>query len=333
MKISQSSETGFVHPNALRSEAGVAWKANNARSSADFGYDREEVGRGCFGLSRRRQRARLPRQLDGPANSLRCGASSATGRAEERPVAPRWTFDPGVPTCDFLEGENLDDPRDLRDAVANFTSALVHGEFLAWEAVVAQEQGLPLTRQQQSVLDNLIDLSESRDSRQVLYINGLARTSEPWHAILNRMLPCLLVEPFRTFEPPAAERFEAWRYLVACLEAFGEGLSLPAAATCAVEVIPIALRHKLWLQDCFEFLSGLGREDDLTLERKSQRYRVEDFVEGLRQHRDAVRYLNLTLDSLLAVLILPDRDTPIFLQAIQESLAMNSPTDRLADYL
>jgi hypothetical protein len=101
-----------------------------------------------------------------------------------------------------------------------------------------------------------------------------------------------------------------------------------------MEVVPLELRHKLWLQDCFDALSGLGQDEELTLQSKEQReFRIEDFVESLREHKESVRYFDLTLDSLLTKVIVPEKDRPILVQAMQEKLGMKSTADRIADDL
>ena len=103
--------------------------------------------------------------------------------------------------------------------------------------------------------------------------------------------------------------------------------------TSPVEVVPADLRHKLELQDCFNALSGLGQFDDATLEMEDQQDRVDDFIDSLRACKDTVAYFDLTLDSLLTRVILPDRDKPIFVQMMQDKLGLKSTTDRIAGYL
>jgi hypothetical protein len=209
-------------------------------SLIDFGYDPGEARVGCFGLKPRRERTRLPRGCGATENVPGHATPIAVGLPAERQLPLKWYFDARTPTCDFFEEQDLDDAEDLQDAVANFISGMKHGEFLVWEAVVAQEQGLPLTRQQQAALDDLIDLNHSHSDR-ILYINGFPRTTEPWYAILNKIVPRLLVAPFRTFDPPPREQCEGWRRLVECLYEDADDLSLPMGVTSAVEVVPIQL--------------------------------------------------------------------------------------------
>jgi hypothetical protein len=302
------------------------------RCLMDFGYEPEEARVGCFGLKRKCERAKLPCVRS--STEIVSGDMKYTsgGFPVERPLPLKWDFDPGTPTCDFFEEQKLDDSRDLQDAVENFISGMERGVFLAWEAVVAREQGLSLTRQQHAALDELIDLSHSQSER-VLYINGLPRTSEPWYGILNRFAVRFVAEPFKTSDPPPIERKAEWRRIVECLDECATGLSLPAGVASAVEVVPLRLRHTLRLQNCFEFLRGLGIEKRPILPNERQEYLIEGFVESLREQRDTVCYFGLTLDSLLTRLILPQSAMPIFIQAVQEKLGMNSTTDQIADFL
>ena len=121
--------------------------------------------------------------------------------------------------------------------------------------------------------------------------------------------------------------------LLYCLNKHAGGLWLPQGVTSPVEVIPTELRHKLELQNCFNALSGLGQFDDATLEVEDQQYRIEDFIDSLRACQDTIAYFDLTLDSLLTRVILPDRDKPIFVQRMQAKLGLKSTTDRIAGYL
>ena len=151
--------------------------------------------------------------------------------------------------------------------------------------------------------------------------------------ILNKIVSHLPTEPFTLSDPHYAEEYEVWGDLVACLEEHAEGLSRPPGAASPVEVVPLELRHTLWLQSCFDDLSGLGQNDELTLENPEEHYRVEDFVESLREHKDSVEYFNLTLDSFFERVILPERGRPIFVRLMREKLGLKSTTERIADHL
>jgi hypothetical protein len=108
------------------------------------------------------------------------------------------------------------------------------------------------------------------------------------------------------------------------LEGHGQGLSLPPGVASYREVVPPDLRHRLWLQYCFNDLAGLGQEDELTLENPEEHYRIGEFIDHLRECKESVAHLGLTLDSLLTRVVLPERDRPLFLQLMQDQLGLSS---------
>jgi len=209
----------------------------------------------------------------------------------ERPLPVKWEFGPDIPTYDFLEGIKLDNFWGLQEAVGYFIHKMEEGQFLAWEAVAAHEQGLPLTQKQHDALDELLDFTDGEEER-VFYINDIPRTNEPWFVILNQIVPRLLIETFRTFDIHEEVQCEGWRNLADCLAEHGDGLSLPQGVSSALEVVPLELRHKLWLQDCFDALSGLGQYEELTLENGEQEYRIGGFrwaFTGTQGHRSILQ--------------------------------------------
>ena len=250
----------------------------------------------------------------------------------ERPLPLKWEFGSDIPTYDFIKDYRLDDPSGVEEAVEDFISKMDKDDFLAWEAVMAEEQGLPLTEKQEAALGELLDFSDGGDNR-VLYIDEIPRPIEPWHVILNKIVPHILVESFRTADAHYGVHSEGWRNLVECLAEHGDGLSLPQGASSPLEVVPIGLRHTLWLQDCFDTFSGLGQYKDLTLENEEQQDRIDGFIAAMQEHGDSVQFFDLTLDSLLERVILPERDRPIFVRMMQEKLGIKTTTEQIADYL
>jgi hypothetical protein len=225
---------------------------------------------------------------------------------------------------------DLEDPGGLARAVDLFVFSIEQGTFLTWEAVAAREQGLPLTRYQKEMLDGLIGFGGSGDE-EILYIDELPRPSEPWHTILNRIAPHLLVEPFRTYEEQWEVTSEGWARLAECLEKHGQSLSLPAGAVKPLDVVPPELRHKLALQSCFTELEGIGQDEVRPLE--EERWRVDEFIGRLRACKEGVAYLDLTLDSLSQRLVLPDRDGQFLVKAMKEALGIKSTKNRIVKHL
>jgi len=242
------------------------------------------------------------------------------------PAPIRWEFDPDIPTHDFLEEECLD------DTVRYFVDWLEDGRFLTWEAVVSEEQGLPLTAKQKKALGSLLDFNDEEDDG-ILYIDEIPRPSEPWHVILNKIVPQLLVEPYRTIDPHGEAESEGWNQIVAALREHGQGLSMPPGAKSPEEVVPAELRHKLWLQFCFNTLSGFGQSDELTLENPEEICQVDYFIENLRECKDIVAYFGLTLESLQTRLILPEKDQSIFVREMQSKLGLSSTQELIAPRL
>ena len=149
--------------------------------------------------------------------------------------------------------------------------------------------------------------------------------------ILNRIVPHLLVEPFETAALYGEVVLEGWNDLMGCVTGNGAGLSLPQGVTSREDVVEAELRHRLWLQDCFGVLYALGQENDINL--KTQPDRVDDFIERLRACKQSVAFLDLTLDSLIKAIILPEDDQAALSMMLQDNLEITSTTDRIADHL
>jgi hypothetical protein len=252
-------------------------------------------------------------------------------RATQKPTVMSWEFDPSIPTDDFLDGCDLDRAWDLQEAVENFVYWLDGDRFLTWEAVVREEQGLPLTPDQQKAVESLLNFSDEPDD-QILYINEIPRPSEPWYVILNKIVPHLLIEPFRTFEMHEEVKSDGWTRIMTALDEHGQSLSLPPGVASYKQVVPADLQHKLWLQYCFDMLSGLGQDDELILKEEDP-WRVNEFILRLRECKESVAYFGLTVESLLTRVLLPERDRPIFVKLTQEKLGLASAQEPIADRL
>src|ERR1022692_4632084 len=249
-----------------------------------------------------------------------------------QPALIRWEFGPDIPTHDFFEKRNLDQMWDLQEAVDNFVFELEQGDFLTWEAVVCEEQGLRLTAQQKKAMESLVSFGEDEDD-QILYLNETARPSEPWYAILNKIVPHLLIEPYRTFDQHEDVICDGWNQIATALREHGQGLSLPPGVKSPEEVVPTELRHKLWLQFCVNPLGGVGQHESITLEDPEEHYRIEHCIKNLRECKDSVAYFGLTLESLLIRVILPEKDQPIFVSMMKERLGLSSAQEPIAKHL
>ncbi len=244
-----------------------------------------------------------------------------------------WTFGPDVPTSDFFQHRDVRDESDREWLVNDLIHALERGDFLRWEAVVCQELGLPLTERQRQAVGELLDFNDGPDEDRILYIDGMPRPGQLWYEIVRTIASHLPVDLYRTEAMHHAVTTDGWKELVAALEQHGEGLSLPEGVEHPVEVVPAGLRHRLWLQTCLGHLGGLGQEAELTLLDPEEHYRVTEFIDCLREHRESVESLDLSPETLLGVLILPLQDEPIFVEMIKKELGLTSTRDKIADRL
>ena len=245
----------------------------------------------------------------------------------------RWSFPKEVPTYDPLEHFDPKEMHRLEGAVYDFVAAIEDHEYLAWEAVVCQELGLPLTARQRRELDGLIDFSDDTGEDRVLYINGVPRPSRLWYDALRTIVPHLLLDQFRTADVHYAVVTEGWPRIAAALEQRGADLSLPEGVHEPLGTIPDELRHRLWLQSAFDDLSGLGQEEELTLANEEQRDRIDWFLQKLRGCRQSVEFLGWTPETMLEILILPPKDRPIFARLMWEKLGLPSTKGKIADHL
>ena len=227
-------------------------------------------------------------------------------------------FDPDIPVNDFFEYLNVDEPGDLEEVLDNFIYDLESNYFLLWETVVCEEQGIKLSKEEKQLLDALLNFSDDEDD-QILYINEIPRPKEPWYEIARKIVPGLLVEPFRTDAVMYSVMHEGWGRLIDALEEHGQDLSLPEGAASFLDIFPRDLQHRLWLQTCFDTLSGLGQDEDLTLEDEEEYYRIEEFISLLRAHKKTVQYFDLTLETLLTRVIMPPKDEKIFIRQVSLS--------------
>ena len=246
----------------------------------------------------------------------------------------------GVPTRDRLEGLNLEKVFDLETAVEGFIHDLKFHKYLTWEVVIREEQGLPLDKEQQAQRDQLFafpdedddDLEDLSDER-ILTIDELERPAKPWYETFCRIVSHLPVGEFQTAEYHYELIIEGWDLMMEALDEHGESLSLPEGVSSPEEVIPPEIRHRLWLRTCLDPLEGIGQDEHRTLANPEEHWRIENSVECLKLCKDSVRYLELTPEKLLAVLVLPEKDEPIFIRMFMDAIGLASISEPIADHL
>ena len=241
---------------------------------------------------------------------------------------------PNIPTYDYFEDIDLEESWDVDQALIRLINDLKQGPFLQWEAIIRREQGMRITRQHRAALSKLLWFGDRRKAHgPILYIDGVPRPDRLWYEIAQEIVPRILEEPFRTTAGGRWGSYEGWPELIEAIEEHAQGLSLPEGVEDPIDIIPLDLRHRLNLQLCFDALSGLGQEEFLTLENEEQRDRLDWFIGCLRDHKESVRYLDLTLDNLLAKIVMPPRDEKILVREFMQQLGMTSMQEYLADFL
>ena len=236
----------------------------------------------------------------------------------------------GVPSHDFLEGLDEPDPGDSAVSPAeDFADATSRGYFVTWEGLIRLEQGLSLSAAEKKAVHSLFPASSGR---RVLYVDGLPRPRRSWHETLKRIAEALLLDKVDTVDPGDPSQIEAWQTLERALREAGKGLRLPPGAASPLDVLQPPTRWRLELHSCLITLCGIGQNPMLTLtDPDERRSRVRDLLHELADHADCVQAL--TLDTLLARLLMPRREKRILEQALRRRLALGSPGDPLAEPL
>lgn len=176
--------------------------------------------------------------------------------------------------------------------------------------------------------DDFLDALENGDFLR----QDLPQPQQPWHEIAQTLVQHSLSDPFDTVNGSSEAFYHGWPTLLACLAAHGEGLPLPLGATEATDVFPSALRHRVALQSCFEWLTGIGSAG-LSLHDSDQQGRVTALIDALRDHRDSVAACALTLDGLLARLQLPPSEAQQLAILFTQHLGLTAATRPLIHFL
>jgi len=164
----------------------------------------------------------------------------------------------GVPVEDYLDGHDLGSAAGRVEAVESFTRLLELRRWHAWEAVIRDEQGLPLCEAHELLLDELVGFSEDEDER-VLYINDSARPCEPWYVSARRLAETLRVSRYDTAADHHEGVLTAGEDLILAIETHGEHLSLPPDARWRRDAIGPELWDRLTIQVALDMFSGVGR--------------------------------------------------------------------------
>ena len=250
-------------------------------------------------------------------------------------VPPPIPYSQDIPVYDVLEDYDINTDSGLSGCLYDLMHCMEDGYYLRWEAVVRNEQGLPLSKEQEEAFDEILNFTDEDDEDEpILYIDEIPRPIEPWYETLRKIVPKLILDPFETYEIYDAIYDEGWPGLVECLDEYAQDLSLPDGITSPIDVFPEDIRHRLWLQSCFSVLGGIGQEEELTLEDEDQKsWRIKGFIKALKEHKDSVQYFELTIETLFKMVKLPLKDEKILVESMLKKLKMKSVSEKLYDYL
>ena len=274
-----------------------------------------------------------PIELEAPMDDYDDDDEEEEEEEEEMEYDSRFSFysHRDIPKEDWFEGIDLNSEWDLEETLDNFVHWLKNGEFLTWEAVIRQEEGLPLSRRQEKALSNLLYFGDD-EYETIWYINESPRPEQTWSEIARELAPRLLQEePIVTSEIPTELMCYGWPNLADAIEEHAVHLSLPEGVNTPLDIFPRDLFHRLELQACLDILRGLGQEKELNL--ADQTWRVPDFVDQLHDSKASVAYLDLTLEKLLTKVIMPPDDERLFVKRMVEELNLTSLQEPLAEKL
>ena len=247
----------------------------------------------------------------------------------------KYRYPEKPPTEDLFDEYNPDNINNHEEILKELIYRLEKGYYLCWEAVIRNEQDQHLTFRQKLFLSKLISFSDGIDDDRTLYIDERARPREPWYETVRKVASLLLLERIDTSCIFSETTTNGWPELVDALEEHGKHLTLPENVESPVDVVPRETQHKLWLQSsCYDELMGIGG-DGITLEDNDTSERIEAFIKALKlkEHKESVEYLNLSLEKILNVVIFPPKEEKIFIKLMLERLGMSSLKDQLASFL
>lgn len=231
-----------------------------------------------------------------------------------------------VPTEGFWPvDESLDNPAVLEEAVELFIDYLEEGSFLTWEAVIREEQGLPLSRAHKKSLKELLSFSDEPDDERVLAINEVPRPPEPWYETFRELVSALPHPPLDTTGCYYETQLQGWDSLVEAVTEHAKGLERPENLAGPLEVIEESRRHELWILHCCEVMVGIGQAEELSLSNQEQaEWRIRELCDRLQEQRDSVALLNLTVGGLADYLRMPAKEEKLLRAQLLKILKASS---------
>lgn len=251
--------------------------------------------------------------------------------AKKQPLSNVLQPDPDVLTYNYLADKDLTDIDDVEQVLEDFLHDLEMDYFLQWDAVMRKEQRLPLNSHQKNIVDELISEQE-RPTDRILYIGDMPRPKQMWYELVQILASNLVTEqPLK----PASDYFplftQGWPRLAEQLKEQAPQLSHPHKVRSWGELIPAEMHHRLWVQYCFTQFVDVG--NGLSLADEEGQPRLDWFIRCLTSHKASLNYFDLTLEALLANIILPPAEADLITQTVLTELNLESPQEPLAKHL
>ena len=241
---------------------------------------------------------------------------------------PILEFRRGIPTYDFFENEIKDD-FDLEEILDDFIYSMESGYFLSWESVICKEQKIPLKEYQKEAYENLIG-----DQYPILYINETARPNKYWFEIATEIAKKLIKRKIPTFEIHSEIVILGWTKLKESIEEYGEHLLKPEDKKLPIQVIPSEIRNHLEIQESIDWLLGLGQDEELTLRREDQKYRVSELIKEISKKKEAVKYYKLSINKITNEFVeLLEQDKLEFERMMKKELGLDSLDEEIENKL
>lgn len=238
-----------------------------------------------------------------------------------------------IPTRDLLESYDVENKEQIDLALDYFLMVIRRGELKLWDVVERRERGELAPDEEKKIVAQLDSFGDPESQEIITHINGEPRPSEPWWEPVRKIGEALVQEKYKTYESDSMAYIRGARRLLEDVEKLGADLSLPEGVETAVEVLPQDALCRLRLQACFEEIVGLGEALTQTLEDPEDGDDLAFFVENLRNIKPCVAYLDVTIETMLKIIVFLPPARKALTRKMLELLEMPSADEKLADYL
>lgn len=204
----------------------------------------------------------------------------------------------------------------LHDVAEQFAAELESGRCEVWEALLRQEQGLPLTEQQRLCLGEMLGSAE-----RIPLLDDRPRPCEPWYQALQYLLARLCERPEGDENQMIWVHYVAVRVLDAVAE-HATRLSLPPGVDSLAELLAGERVSLVRARAIVDPLLGIGQAGDdgqpMSLADPKQRYRIEWIAKAMRAEAAHLERLGWGIEELLEHVSLAPEERRMLLEGLDE---------------